>query len=298
MATAPGQRPRFRLTRSHVVTYLLSLVLIFVILFPIAWSISASLKGYAEQYRAPHLLIPEEPTIMNYVWLFSKLPNFPRQLFNSFLVTLSSVALTGVLATMAGYGFARIEFRGRELLFFTLIVSMFIPRSGGLMAQYELLNFLRLRNIPGLILAFSAVLPVSIFIMRQTFLSIPKELEESAFIDGASTWQTFWRIVLPLGTSGLIVICILKFVEVWGDYLFTLTMIDEPQQFTAAVGVAIVRSFISVESVGTGTGATVSIAPDGVLGAANVVTMLPVVLLYIVMQKWFVRGLTEGALKM
>lgn len=291
-------RRRKRIGLGTLVLYALALLLIVIVLFPLVWSVSSSLKGYAEQYRAPHLLIPQEPTLLNYQWLFSKLPYFPRQLLNSFIVTGSSVLLTALLATMAGYGFARIDFRGRDLLFYTVVVSMFIPRSGGLMAQYELLSFLHLRNIPGLILAFASVLPISIFIMRQTFLAIPRELEESAFIDGANTWQVFWRIALPLSASGVIVVCILKFVEVWGDYLFTLTMLDDPSQFTAAVGVAIVKSFISVDTVGTGTGATVSMAPDGVLGAANVVVMMPVVLLYIFMQKWFVRGLTEGALKM
>ncbi|MCB0065214.1 MAG: carbohydrate ABC transporter permease [Caldilineaceae bacterium] len=303
MTEQTGNRNRVRnrwgkINLSALWTYLLALLLIVIVLFPLAWSVSSSLKGFEEQYKSPHLLIPENPTLLNYQWLFSKLPNFPRQLMNSFIVTLTSVALTAFLATMAGYGFARIEFRGRDLLFYTVIASMFIPRSGGLMAQYELMSFLKLRNLPGIILAFSAALPVAIFIMRQTFLAIPRELEESAFIDGATTWHVFRSIALPLSTSGLIVICILKFVEVWGDYLFTLTMLDEPEHFTAAVGVAIVKSFISVDTVGSGSGANVSIAPDGVLGAANVVVMTPVVLLYIFMQKWFVRGLTEGALKM
>jgi ABC-type glycerol-3-phosphate transport system permease component len=283
---------------SNLIIYALACILILIVVFPLAWSVGASLKGIEEQYIRPQAIFPERPTLLNYEFLFAKLPNFPRQLVNSFVLTISAVVLNAFLSTLAGYGFARLNFRGRDTIFYLIIISMFIPRSGGLMAQYELLNFMRLRSLLGLTLVFASALPVSMFIMRQTFLSIPKELEESAFMDGANTWQVFRSIALPLCASGLIVVCILKFVEVWGDYLLTLTILDDPARFTAAVGVAVVRSFINVESVGTSSGATVSIAPDGVLGAANIVTMTPVVLLYIFMQKWFVRGLTEGALKM
>lgn len=278
--------------------YLLAVTLIVVVLFPLAWSIGSSFKGMEEQVLAPNSLLPHQPTLVNYAFLFAQVPNFIWQLFNSLLVAASAVFLHALLAVMAGYGFARIEFWGREPIFYVIIVSMFIPRAGGLMAQYELLHFLHLRNLPGLILTFASALPISMFIMRQTFLVVPKELEEAAQLDGANLWQVFRQIALPLGASGLIVVCILKFVDVWGDYLFTLTIIDDPQQLTAAVGVAIVRSFINIEAVGVGAGATVRMAPGGVLAAANVITMLPVVLLYIVMQKWFVRGLTEGALKL
>ncbi|MBC7236981.1 MAG: carbohydrate ABC transporter permease [Chloroflexi bacterium] len=282
----------------NVGIYILLALLLIYLLFPFVWSLSTSFKGFKETYRASRNLIPREPTLSNYAFLFFKLPRFPRQLLNSFIVTGGTVILTALLATTMGYGFARINFRGRDLIFYLVIVSMFIPRSGGLMAQYELMDFLKLRNsLLGLILAFSAGLPVSMFIMRQTFLYVPRELEEAAAIDGASLWQIFWKVALPMCTSGLVVVCILKFVQVWGDYLFTMTMIDDADKFTAGVGVAIVKSFVAPDTTSTGTGQTVPIAPDGVLGAANVVVMAPVILLYLVLQKWFVRGLTEGILK-
>ena len=289
-------RRRFKTGPAFI--YLMTVSVLFFVLFPFVWSLSASFKDFREIYRSARNLIPKNPTLDNYHFLFFKLPNFPRQLLNSFVVTFGTVILTALLATTTGYGFARITFRGRDLIFYSVIVSMFIPRSGGLMAQYELMDFLHLRNsLVGLILAFSAGLPVSIFIMRQTFLYVPRELEEAAEIDGATIWQVFWRIALPMCTSGLVVVCILKFVQVWGDYLFTMTMIDDATRFTAGVGVAIVKSFIRPDFTSTGTGQTVPIAPDGVLGAANVIVMLPVVILYVALQKWFVRGLTEGVLK-
>ncbi len=179
---------RFRIRYDRVLIYFCVALLIIVVLFPMVWALSSSFKGFREIYRYARNLIPREPTLDNYRFLFFKLPNFPRQLLNSFIVTFGSVLLTVVMALTTGYGFARIDFRGRDALFYAVIVSMFIPRSGGLMAQYELMDFLGLRNsLIGLILAFGAGLPIPMFIMRQAFLSIPRELEESAAIDGATT---------------------------------------------------------------------------------------------------------------
>jgi multiple sugar transport system permease protein len=281
-----------------VLLYLTAALLLVVILFPFVWSVGSSFKDFRETFRAPLRVVPKNPTLDNYDFLFFRLTAFPTQVLNSFLVTFGAVALTAFLATAMGYGFARIDFRGRDLIFYAVIISMFIPRSGGLMAQYELMDFLRLRNsLIGLILAFASGLPVSMFIMRQTFLYIPHELEDAAHIDGCNTWQTFWRVALPMCTSGLVVVCILKFVEVWGDYLFTLTMVDDAAKFTAAVGVAIVKSFVVPDATSSAHGQSMPVAPQGVLAAANLVVMAPVVLLYVALQKWFVRGLTEGVLK-
>jgi multiple sugar transport system permease protein len=300
MASSASTRRKsgLRVDWRAVVIYALTGVLMVVVLFPMAWVFSSSFKGFEEIYQHARRMIPKEPTMSNYVFLFEKLPNFPRQLVNSFIVTGGAVALTALLSTMMGYGFARINFKGRDLLFYTVIVSMFIPRSGGLMAQFELMDFLGLRDsLIGLILAFGAGLPVSMFIMRQSFLYIPRELEDAAAIDGASVWQTFWKLALPMCTSGLVVVCILKFVQVWGDYLFTLTMLDSEEKFTAAVGVAIVRSFVGFRSGVSPDGLEAPIAPLGVLSSASIIVMIPVIALYVALQKWFVRGLLEGVLK-
>ena len=141
-------------------------------------------------------------------------------------------------SALAGYAFARMRFWGRDFIFIAIIVSMFVSRAGGLMALYELMTFLKLRNsLFGLILLFAAGLPAAIFIMRQAFLAIPQEVEESAFIDGASWWQTFGRIALPLATSAMVIIGTLSFVGVWSDYIIMYTMIDRDPQLTISVGI-------------------------------------------------------------
>lgn len=298
VAAQTRRRRRFMPKARSIVLFLLAGLLIAVVTFPMAWALSSSFKDFQEIYQNPLSIIPDRPVASNFLFLFEKLPYFPRQVVNSFIVTVSTVILTALLATMMGYGFARIDFRGRDLLFYLVIISMFVPQSGGLMAQYELMDYLHLRDsLLGLVLAFASGLPVSMFIMRQTFLYIPRELEDAAQIDGCSTWRVFWHVALPMCTSGLIVVTILKFVQVWGDYLFTLTMLDSEEKFTAAVGVAIVRSFIGFRTGATTTTAEAPIAPLGVLAASSVVVMAPVIIVYIALQKWFVRGLTEGVLK-
>ena len=211
---------------------------------------------------------------------------------NSVIVTGGTVLLTALLATLAGYGFARIRFRGRDLIFIIFLLSLFIPQSGGLMAAYELMSFLHLRNnLLGLILAFSAGLTVPVFIMRQSFLALPNELDDAARIDGATRWQFFWRIGVPLVSAGITVVAIFTFISAWGEYLFTYTMEDKQSLYTLAVAVAQTEipnaAFNDVPQF-SAYGAEAAIA---IMGAA------PAIAIFVLLQKWFVRGLAEGALK-
>jgi ABC-type glycerol-3-phosphate transport system permease component len=128
---------------------------------------------------------------------------------------------------MAGFAFGRLDFRGRDLLFYSLIMLMFIPRAGGLMALYELMNFLGLRNSHlGLMLYFPSGISVALFVMRQNFLGVPRELEEAAIIDGAGTWRLLLDVNLPFVMGGIVVVAIWEFIYAWGEYLVTLTMLD------------------------------------------------------------------------
>jgi multiple sugar transport system permease protein len=213
-------------------------------------------------------------------------------MYNSFKVTIGALIVQCITASMAGFAFARLNFRGRDLLFYSLILLMFIPRAGGLMALYELMDFLRLRNNHlGLILLFPSAISVALFIMRQNFLSIPRELEDAALIDGAGTWRLFWSVDLPFVRGGLLVVAIFQFVYVWGEYLITLTMIDFPELETIAVAVTKLQGWSAhfTSDILAGYGAE---------SAAYVVAMIPVILVFVLMQKWFIRGLSEGIIKM
>jgi ABC-type glycerol-3-phosphate transport system permease component len=160
------------------------------------------------------------------------------------------------------------------------------------------MSFLKLRNnLLGLILLFSSSLSVPIFVMRQTFLNLPRELEESARIDGATWLQVFWHIATPMSSSGVVVVAIITFVRVWGDFLVTLTMVDRDALNTIAIGVRRTAT----------TGGTAFFADTAFVGrfatygadaALYLMAILPVVLVWVLLQRWFVRGLAEGVLKL
>jgi multiple sugar transport system permease protein len=270
------------------------IVICAVCLLPVVWTISSSLKGRDELYMATPSLIPRHPTLANYQWMFTRadMSRLPLNMWNSLKVALGAVVIQCITATMAGFAFGRLDFRGRDLLFYLLIMLMFVPRAGGLMALYELMEFLHLRNSHlGLMLLFPSAISVALFVMRQNFLGIPRELEEAAIIDGAGTWRVFLDVDLPFVKGGIAVVAIWEFIYVWGEYLITLTMIDFPELETVSLAVTKLRGwsahFTSTILAGYGTEC-----------AAYVTAMIPVILIFILMQKWFIRGLTEGILKM
>lgn len=296
LTDSPMTRLRIWLRQQEFFTHLLLVVVTFIVLLPLLWIISTSFKDRLEFSTNSAALIPSHFSLVNYQYLFEAIQQLPIYMRNSFILATGVTVIQVFCAALAGYAFARMRFAGRDYIFIAIIVSMFIPRAGGLMALYELMSFLKLRNsLFGLILLFAAGLPAAIFIMRQAFLSIPQEVEESAFIDGATWWQTFWFIALPLASGAMVIIGTLAFVGVWSDYILTYTMIDRDAQLTISVGIKKVLA-TSYES---------ALSPrfrNQFAGEAADATMLlfsalPVIIIYAVMQKWFMRGLTEGAIK-
>ena len=160
------------------------------------------------------------------------------------------------------------------------------------MATYELMDALHLRNSHlGLMLLFPSPISVALFIMRQSFLGVPRELEESAMIDGAGIWQIFVRIALPMVQSAMVVVAIFEFVYVWGDYLITFTLIDKPELYTISVAIKQVTGWFTLF-------VSSAFSTYGADNAAFMIAITPVVVVYVLMQRWFIRGLTEGILKM
>lgn len=277
------------------VLYLVGMVYVLIIVIPLIWSISFSFKPAKEVYQARPSLFPRALTLANYAYIFSYMQEriFWTFLRNSLIVSGGTVTAHVVLSSLAGYAYARMRFRGRDALFYTMIVLMFVPQTGGLMARYEVMHFLKMRNnLLGLILLFSSNLAVHTFIMRQAFLQVPRELEESALIDGAGRWKIFWLVALPLVTGAMLVVAIFTFINVWGEYLVTLTMIDVDRLLTLSV--AITRLSVSDILLIPGAFATV----QAVTTAGALITALPVVIVYLLFQRWFVRGLMSGILKL
>lgn len=270
------------------------IIMVVVCLFPVYWTLISSLKGRDELYESSPSLWVKEPTLGNYIWLFTQRQTsmIPMNLLNSFKVTFGAIAIQLAVVTLAGYAFARMDFRFRDAIFYFLVIVMFVPRAGGLMATYELMDALNLRNSHlGLMLLFPSAVSVALFIMRQSFLGIPHELEESAVIDGANVWQVFLRIALPMVQSAMVVVAIFEFVYVWGEYLITFTLIDRPELFTISVAIKLVTGWFTLFI-------SSAFSTYGCDNAAFIVAITPVILVYVFMQRWFVRGMQEGVLKL
>lgn len=262
-----------------------------ICLLPIVWVLSSSFKLRQELYQATPSLIVRNPSLENYRFILNELPEIPEMFKNA--MVLCGIVMVGklVLATLAAYPLARMDFPGRDALFLTFVLSIFIPRAGGLMATYELLDFLHLRNsIPGLAFFWIGHLTTPIFIMRQTFRALPREVEDAARIDGANTLQVILRVALPMSTTGMVVVALNEFVFHWGEYLTAYTMIDDTSKYPIGVGIALVR--------GWGTTFTSQMtATYGAESAGYLLCIAPVLIIFILLQKWFIRGLSEGILK-
>lgn len=270
----------------------------FIVLLPIIWLLATAFKDGKEFYTNSASLFPRRPSLVNFQYMFSAIQELPIYMRNSFVLAIGVSVIQVFCASLAGYAFARINFRGRDLIFIAIVVSMFIPRSGGLMALYELMNFLKLRNsLFGLILLFASGLPVPIFIMRQAFLAVPKEIEESAFIDGANWFQVFARVSMPLVISAMVVIATLAFVGVWSDYLVTYTMVDRDTQLTISVGIQKVLTSSYESATAIVPQLRGQFAHEAADAAMLLFSAFPVILIYALLQRWFMKGLTDGAIK-
>jgi ABC-type glycerol-3-phosphate transport system permease component len=292
-------RRRFLLgvdTNQWIAMFVLAGVIVLCV-FPFWWTIATSFKTAQEILVGTPKLLPKSLNTVNYNYIVT----FPGisyigMFVNSIYVTCLTVILYCVLCVTAGYGFARVEFRGRDAIFLLLVLLLFIPQAGGLIALYEMMDKLGLRNnLNGLILYFASQITVGAFIMRQAFLNMPREIEDAARIDGANTLQLLWSVAVPMVTSAVLVITILEFVNVWGEFLVTYTMIDNQQRLTAAVGYSMIAASVVTPQMDISHLADLSIF--GTSDASAVILLLPAVLIYIILQKWFVQGMLEGILK-
>lgn len=250
---------------------------------PFLWLLVTALKGGGENIFAyPPSLWPSQPTLSNFGQVWEAVP-FGRYFLNSVLVAAASVGLNLVLASLAAFPLARMRFRGRESLFVGILATMMIPLPVILIPLFVLSQRLGLLNsYAGLILP-TAVSAFGIFLMRQAFLAIPREIEEAAVIDGANPWQVFWQVMLPLTKPSLATLAIFVFVGSWGDFLWPLIVLKDPDLYTLPVGISYLAGTFS--------------ANWRLIAAGSVLSIIPIVLVFIGLQRFFIGGQTAGAVK-
>ena len=266
----------------------LFLMFLFTVL-PMAWMFLTSIKTQFAALQYPPQLWPTEPTFKNYWRLIN--PNdsigheFLRYFWNSLYVSFATTVLGVAVAVPAAYAFSRFRFPGRSFLFFTVLVRNMFPAVVFLMPLFLLMRWMGLVNTHGsLILTYLTFgLPLSIWLLKGFFDNIPIQLEQAARIDGATRFQAFLLIVMPLSTPGIIATSIFSFIGAWNEYVYAYTFLSKQDSMTLPVGIQ--RFFTEFATDWPG------------LMAATFLMSVPVVVLFLVLQKYFVRALTEGAVK-
>jgi multiple sugar transport system permease protein len=263
--------------------YLLLTLGMLLMVGPFLWMLLGSLKPQAEFLVSTPTFLPKAATTDNYQRLFSQL-DFPRFFFNSSVVALVVTAGNVLFCPMLGYALAKLEWRGKRLIMGLVLATLMVPAGITLIPNFVLMRNLGLVNTyPGLILPF-LVGPFGVFLTRQFMFGIPNELLEAARIDGANEWRTFWQVVLPLTTPVLATLGILTFLGSWNNFLYPLVMAQEPNMYTLPVALA--------------TFATGQYQADhGMLMAGSVVLVLPVLLIFILFQRWITEGIATTGLK-
>ena len=278
--TASGQR-RF----GRLVTYLvLGLWSLFTI-FSISWIMLASLKSTREIFREPFKL-PAEFLWENYInaWNSVRLGDY---IINSIIVVTVSLIVLMAVSAPAAYALSRFKFRGASIITMVYIAGMGIPYPLLFIPLFGILTVLRLINtLPGLMLVYvSLSIPFTVFLLTGFFATLPKELEEAALIDGCSNWQTFWHVMLPLASPGVLTAAIFNGIGLWNEYQLALVFINNPDNRTLSLGLYSMQN--AMQYTGDWPG----------LFAGVVIVMIPTIFLYVILSEKMISGITMGAVK-
>ena len=253
--------PYLRRLAAGVRLYLLLGAIALVMLLPLLWLVSTAFKSPTEDiFQFPPRLIPAQPTLKNFIKVWNSNP-FGQYLFNSVLVAVLTVALNLLFCSLAAYPLARLEFRGREAIFSLIVSTILIPFQIVMIPLYILAVNLGLRNTY-LGLIFPAIASAfGIFLLRQAFQGVPKELEEAARMDGCSELGIWWFVMLPSIRPALVTLTIFVFIGSWSDFLWPLILLDQPEYYTLPLGVAKLAGAFSLDWRLIAAGSVISIAP-------------------------------------
>jgi multiple sugar transport system permease protein len=276
---------RSRVLTTKITGYVVLVFFALVFLYPFVIQLANTFKTETDASAHPLSPIPHPFSDVEFLKIFNG-TDFPRWLVNSVVVTIVVTLGRVFFASLAGYALARLRFRGRTTIFAVVVAMMAVPGVVLLIPKFLVLNQIGIYNsYPGLILPL-LVDAAGVFIMKQMFESIPVQMEEAARIDGAGIFRTFWSVVLPMARPALITLTILSFQGSWNEFPATLVSVQSPQYFTLPRGLADLVS----GSLGSGTQYPLK------LGAALLAT-IPVAVIFLVFQRYFIRGANEGAVK-
>ena len=261
----------------------LLLLLALVMLMPLLWLLSTSLKGPAEDiFSSPPNLWPLQPSLQAYGSLFSQSP-MSKYLFNSALVSGFSVIANLLFCSLAAFPLARMQFRGRGMALALVVATILIPFQVVMIPLYVLMVQLGLRNTLVALILPNVATAFGIFLLRQSFLAVPVELEEAARMDGCSPLGEWWNVLIPAAKADLITLAMFVFIGTWGDFLWPLVILDDPNLYTLPLGLQQLSSSFSLDW--------------RLVAAGSVVSILPVLFIFILLQRFILPSASGDAVK-
>jgi multiple sugar transport system permease protein len=251
-------------------------------LFPLLWMVAVSLMAPGESSTYPPPLVPANPTLANYHDLFTR-AGIGRYLANSLFLAVAVTLVSLAFNVAAGYGFAKLRFRGRDRLFQVLLGALVIPSQVAMVPLFMLLKTLGLVNSYGGIIVPAMASVFGIFLVRQYSLSVPDELLEAARIDGASEFRIFWSIVVPLLAPIIVTLAVFTLLGTWNDFMWPLIVLADQHLYTLPVALASL--------------AREHVQDNELMMAGSVLTTLPTLVLFVALQRYYLQGLMAGSIK-
>ena len=275
---------RARHYAQHFIVYMVLIFFAIITLAPLAWGISTSLKPNTDVYAYPPQWIPENPRWSNYVEAWEVAP-FANFYWNSFYITTLIVIGQLFTSSMSGFAFARLRFPGRDKLFLLYLASLMIPAQVIMIPIFLMVKELGWVNSHLSLIVPSLATPFGTFLFRQFFLGIPEELVDSAKLDGCSPFGVYWRIFLPLAKPALATLAIFTALNTWNSFLWPLILIRSPELYTVTQGIGLIRGMIQWR-----------VALELVM-AGTVTALIPIVIVFVFAQRYFIEGVTLSGLK-
>ena len=250
--------------------------------FPFVWLLATSLRSTGTVVSFPPVLIPHPPTLANYAGIWATMP-LARFFANTVYITGVGILLTVVVSAMAGYPLARMRFPGRDVIFYAIVGSLMLPQHVGLILNFVTLMRLHMVDTYAAVYLPSAASVFGIFLLRQAYLTIPAEIEDAARIDGAGEFRLWGQIMLPLVAPALATLAIIEFSGYWNSFLWPLIVLKSPEKFPLAVGLLYLSGLFAYNT--------------RYIAAGAVLMTLPTIAVFLALQRYFLRGITIGAVK-
>lgn len=266
----------------RVVIYILCILAAAIMLIPFLWMVSASFKAKNEIFTNPIRWIPEVFRTVNYERIFNDIP-FPIYFLNTFKITVSITVLQLVTCSMAAYAFSKLKFPGRDKLFLAYLGTMMVPWHAVMIPQFIIIQKMGLYDNQLALILTGAFSAFGVFILRQNMMSIPDSLGEAAKIDGCGFFGIYTKIVLPLSKTGLITLGVLTFNSVWNDYMGPMIYLDTDKKKTIQLGLATFKRQYDTDY--------------GAIMAGTVISLIPIVIVYAIAQKYIVEGVANTGIK-